>query len=188
MDVAFKVVDGDEGDVLREGQGLGVGDADEQSTGEARAGGNGDGVEIGEGDVGLGESGADDGDDGAEVLAAGEFGNDSAVASVGGDLGGDGRGEGAGAALYDGGGGLVAGGFDGEDKTDAHLISLSGGALSGVSPPRRVSRATRVFAELVRERGAIGNELAVRIGIGFAFGLDECQVLKTRLVAFGQKA
>ncbi len=182
MDVAFKVVDGDEGDVLRVGQGLGVGDADEEGSGEAGAGGDGDGVEVGEGDVGLGEGGADYGDDGAEMFAAGELGDDSAVAGVGGDLGGDGRGEGAGAALDDGGGGLVAGGFDCQDEAVAHLISLSGGVPSGVSG---VSRATRVIAELARERGAIGNELAVVIGIGFAFGLDECQVLKTQTWGYG---
>ena len=116
MDVAFEVVDGDEGDVLRVGQGLGVGDADEQRSGEAGAGGDGDGVEIGEGDAGLGQGGADDGNDGAEMLAAGQLGDDAAVAGMGGDLRGDDRGKRAGAALDDGGGGLVAGGFDGEDE------------------------------------------------------------------------
>ena len=126
--MAFKVVDGDEGDVLREGQGLGVGDADQQRSGEAGAGGDGDGVEVVEGDVGLGEGGADDGDDGAEMLAAGQLGNDAAIAGVGGDLRGDDRGKCAGAALDDGGSGLVAGGFDGEDEAAGwHLSSLTGG-------------------------------------------------------------
>ena len=90
MDVAFEVVDGDEGKAGGEGKGLGVGDSDEQGSGEARAGGDGDGVEVGESDFGLGEGGADDGDNGAQMLAAGQLGDDSAIAGVGGDLRGDG--------------------------------------------------------------------------------------------------
>ena len=39
------------GRLLREGQSLGVGDADQQRSGEAGTGGDGDGVEIGEGDA-----------------------------------------------------------------------------------------------------------------------------------------
>jgi len=69
VDVAFQVVDGDEREVLGEGQGFGIGDADEECSGETWAAGDGYGVEVGEGDIGLGESGADDGDDGAEMLA-----------------------------------------------------------------------------------------------------------------------
>ena len=90
--MAFKMVDGDEGDFLRKGKGLGVGDSDEEGSRESWTGGYGDGVEVGKSDVGLREGGADDGDDGAEMFATGEFGDDSAVAGVGGDLGGDGRG------------------------------------------------------------------------------------------------
>ena len=127
MDVAFEVVDGDEGKIVGEGEGLGVGDADEQRPGEAGTGGDGDGVEIGEGDAGLGQRGADDGNDGAEMLAAGQLGNDAAVAGVGGDLRGDGGGKRARAALDDGRGGLVAGGFDAEDEAAGHTSSLVGG-------------------------------------------------------------
>jgi hypothetical protein len=54
VDVAFEVVDGDEGQAGGEGEGFGVGDTDEECSSEAGAGGDGDGVEIGEGDVGLG--------------------------------------------------------------------------------------------------------------------------------------
>ena len=115
VDVAFEVVDGDEWQSLGEGEGFGVGDANEERSGEAGTAGDGDGVEVGEGDVGLGQGGAHDGDDGAEMLAAGQLGDDSAIAGVGGDLGGDDRGEDASAALDDGSGGLVAGGFDAED-------------------------------------------------------------------------
>ena len=126
MDVAFKVVDGDEGQALGKGEGFGVGDANEERSGEAGTAGDGDGVEVGEGDVGLGQGGAHDGDDGAEMLAAGQLGDDSAIAGVGGDLGGDDRGEDASAALDHGRGGLVAGGFDTEDEAGAgHVFSLA---------------------------------------------------------------
>ena len=48
----------------------------------------------------------------------GEFGDDAAVVGVDGDLRGDDVGERRRAALDDGGGGLVAGGFDAEDQAD----------------------------------------------------------------------
>ena len=37
VDVAFKMIDGDKGEVLGVGQSFGVGNADEQCSGEARA-------------------------------------------------------------------------------------------------------------------------------------------------------
>ena len=116
VDVAFEMIDGDEWEVVGEGESLGVGDADEKRSGEAGAGGDGDGVEIGEREAGFGERGADDGNNGAKMLAAGELGNDAAVAGVGGDLRGDDGGERARSALDDGRGGFVAGGFDAEDE------------------------------------------------------------------------
>ena len=48
VDVAFEVVDGDERLVEAVGEGLCVGDADEERAGEAWAFGDGYGVEIGE--------------------------------------------------------------------------------------------------------------------------------------------
>ena len=113
MDVAFQMVDGDERQAVGEGQSLGVGDAHQKRSGETGAAGDGDGVEIGEGDVGLGECGADHGNNGAEMLAASQLGNDASIAGVGGDLRGNDGAERARAALDHGGGGLVAGGFDG---------------------------------------------------------------------------
>ena len=133
MDVAFEMVDSDEGKVVGEGEGLGVGDADQKGSGEAWAAGDGDGVKMGEGDVGLGKGRAHDRDDGAEMLAGGEFRDDAAVTGVGGDLGGDYGAEGVGATFDDSGCGLVAGGFDGENETGVgHVFSLAtcGGADS----------------------------------------------------------
>src|SRR5450631_1731818 len=109
MDVSFKMVHGDKGDVLRVGEGLGVGNADQKRTCESGAGSDGDRVQIGKGDVGLNEGGAHYGDDSAEMFAAGQLGDNSAIAGVGGDLGSDGRGESAGTALDHRGGGFVAG-------------------------------------------------------------------------------
>lgn len=86
MNVAFKVVDGDERKILRVGQRFGIGDADEQRSGKARAGGDGDGVEVVEGDLRLFDRRAHDRDDGAEMFAAGKFRDHPAVSRVSGDL------------------------------------------------------------------------------------------------------
>ncbi len=114
--MAFEVVDADEGFVEAVGEGFGVGDAYEEGSGEAGAFGYGYGVEVGEGDVCFGDGCADYGDDVAEVLAGGEFGDYSAVVGVEVHLGGDDVGEGFGAGADYGGGGLVAGGFYAEDE------------------------------------------------------------------------
>lgn len=120
--MAFEVVDSDEGLIEAVGEGFGVGDADEERSCEAGTFGDGDGVEVGECDwmsgcgAGAGEGFADDEDDIAEVLAGGEFGDYSAVVGVEGHLGGDDVGERVAAGADDGGGGLVAGGFDAEDE------------------------------------------------------------------------
>ena len=86
MDVAFEVIDGDEGKFLSEGEGFGVGDTDEECARETGTAGDGDGVEVIKGDVGLGQGGANNGNDGAEMLAGGQLGDDAAVTGVGGDL------------------------------------------------------------------------------------------------------
>ncbi len=109
MDVAFEVVDGDEGFVEAEGEGLGVGDAYEEGSGEAGAGGYSYGVEVGHLYVGPGEGFADHYDDVAEVFAGGELRDYSAVVGVKGHLGGYDVGEGFAAVADDGCGGLVAG-------------------------------------------------------------------------------
>jgi hypothetical protein len=116
VDVALEMVDGDEGKLLREGKRFSVGNAHKESSGEARPIGDSDRVKIAEGDIRLGECGADNRDDGAEMLAGGQLGNHPAVACVSGNLGGDDGTEGAGAALDYRCGGLVTRGFDGEDE------------------------------------------------------------------------
>ena len=46
VDVAFEMVDGDQGFAERKGEGLGIADADEQRARQAGAVGNGNGVEV----------------------------------------------------------------------------------------------------------------------------------------------
>ena len=62
---------------------------------------------------------ADDGNNGAEVFAGGQLGDDAAVVGVD-ELRGDDIGEDFGAVAYDRSGGLVAGAFDAEDEAGGH--------------------------------------------------------------------
>ncbi len=126
VNVAFKMVDGDERKILREGQRLGIGDADEQRAGETWAGGDSDGVKVAEADLRLLNRCTHDRNDGAEMLATGEFRDDSAVARVSGDLRCDDGRKRAGTALDDSSSGLVAGRLDGEDEAvTGHVYSLA---------------------------------------------------------------
>jgi len=115
LNVAFDVVDGDEGDVGGEGDGFGVGEADEESARESGARCGGDGAEIGPGSAGTFEGFADHRDDCAEMFAGGEFGDDAAVSGVEFELAGDDVREDARTVFEDGGGGFVAGAFDCEE-------------------------------------------------------------------------
>ena len=127
MDVAFEVVDGDEGFREAEGEGLGVGDADEQGSGEAGPEEYGDvASRSAKVRVGAGKGFADDGDDVARRCSRGRRVRGRLLRSWrGGPVwGGDDVGEcfRAGAA-DDGGGGLVAGGFNAEDQAGFfHLV------------------------------------------------------------------
>ena len=72
------------------------------------------------------ECGSDYRNDGAEMLAAGQFGDDTAITRVGGDLRRDDGRKRAGTTLDDGGCGLVARGLDGEDEAvTGHVFSLA---------------------------------------------------------------
>ena len=115
MDVALEVVDGDEGLIEAEGEGLCVGNADQESAGEAWAFRDGYGVEVCESYVSAGHCLADDGDYVAKVFAGGEFGDDAAVVGVERHLRSDNVGESFASCTDDGGCGLVTGAFDSED-------------------------------------------------------------------------
>ena len=116
LDVAFEVVDGDERETGAEGQGFGEADADEERASQAGAFRNGYGGEVAVArDAGCGHRLPDDRDDVAEVFAAGEFGDDAAVAGVD-QLGGNDVGEDFAALRDDGRGGLVTGAFDSKNE------------------------------------------------------------------------
>ena len=119
------MVDGNEGDAGAEGEGLGEGDADEERSGEAGAFGDGDGFEIAVLDACPVHGFADDGEDGAEMLAGGQFGDDAAVVGMD-ELRGDDVGECVAAAADDGCRGFVAGAFDAENEAGGHYRECRG--------------------------------------------------------------
>src|SRR6202140_4396830 len=71
MNMPFKMVDGNERKAARKRERLGVSDADQQRACQARTRSDGDGVQFGESDVGLSQSGANRGNNRAQVFAAG---------------------------------------------------------------------------------------------------------------------
>ena len=87
VDVAFQMVDRDQGFAEAERKGFGIGDAHQQGSGEPGTAGDGDGVDAPERDAGLLLGGLSNGCthhgyDVAEVLAAGELGDDAAIVGV----------------------------------------------------------------------------------------------------------
>ena len=92
--------------------------------------------------------GADDGNDGAKMLAAGELGHDAAVAGVGGDLRGDDGRKRARSALDNCRGRFVAGGFDAEDEAGAgHESSLVVLRSQGAARRARIDGTTMAGSE-----------------------------------------
>ncbi len=114
--MGLDMIDTDEG--LAEGpcEGLGRGDADEEGADEAGAVADCDGVDHAKAEPGLRERLADHGDDGFDVGAACDLGDDAGVLLVQRVLAGDDAGADTHARLHDGGGGLIAGRFDAEDE------------------------------------------------------------------------
>ena len=82
VDVAFQMIDGDQRKIGAEGEGLGEADADQKCASEAWAFGDGNGGEIRILNACTLHGFADDGNDGAEVLARGKFGDDATIAAV----------------------------------------------------------------------------------------------------------
>jgi len=115
VDMACEMIDGDERLVECKGQSLGITDANQECAGESGTLGDGNGINGLVGLVGLNQRLADDGYDGAQVLARSEFRNNSAIGLVGGDLREDDVGDDLFARTHHRGGGLVAGALDAED-------------------------------------------------------------------------
>lgn len=102
------MIDGDERLAEGEGECLGAGEPDEERADEPRAVANGDGVELVEGDSGVGESAADGREEALGVGAGGDFGDDAVILRVQVVLAGNDRGEHAAGADDHRRGGLVA--------------------------------------------------------------------------------
>jgi hypothetical protein len=127
-------------------QRLGGVEADEQWR-RGRAGGDGDGVEVGRAALRLGEGGLDDGQHGLDVVARGDLRHDAAVAGVDGGLRGDNVGQQAAAVGDDADGGLIAGGLDAEGEHGGIVAALAdlptrrnGGQITGGPAERAIGR------------------------------------------------
>ena len=119
------MIHGDQRKLIRKGERLGVSDAHQKRPSKARAGGDSDGIEIGERDVSLGQRGANHGNNGAEMLAAGQLRNHAAIARVRRDLRSDHGRNGARAPLHNRRGSFVAGAFNAENQAGAgHILSV----------------------------------------------------------------
>ena len=108
--MAFQVVDADQGDSLGQGNAFGRIDPDQEAPGQARPVSDGDGVYFIPANPGGNQSILDNGPNGQDVLAGGDFGKNPAITPVNIDLGGDDIGADVEAVLDHGGGIHLAGG------------------------------------------------------------------------------
>ncbi len=124
----LQVVHAHQRQACTEGDALGGVQPDHQRPGQAGAARGGDGVDIFQGQMGFGKGFFDDRQDGQDMLAAGHFRVNAAVAGVDVHLRGDGRSQQDAPVFEHGRGRLIAGGFDGEDagrRKGSHLWSVT---------------------------------------------------------------
>ncbi len=125
VNVPFKMIDGDQRQSIGKSQSLGISNANQQRPGQPGTVGNGDSIQIGQRDSGLGQRGPHHRNDSAKMLAAGQLRHHPAVTSVRGNLRRNHRAERARPPLDDRSRSLVAGGFNAEDQAaGTHLFSL----------------------------------------------------------------
>ena len=129
------VIDGDEGLIQGEGQALGRGNAGQQRPHQTGAIGYGDGVHRPEGQARPVQGFADEGGDGFHMAAGGHLGHDATVFLVQRDLGGGSLAEKLPTVPHDGDGGIVAGGFQGQDHRMAGLRQGPGPQPHALSVP-----------------------------------------------------
>lgn len=122
--MCFVMVDAVERPAEREGGGLGGLETGHERGGQAGALGGGEDIDLRNGDAGTGERGADHREEILEMLAGGEFGNDSTILGVESRLRGDDIGQDF-AIANDGGAGFVAGSFDPENDHWAGALARS---------------------------------------------------------------
>src|SRR5277367_384536 len=134
--MAFEMVDGDERLREPEAERLGIGDADQQSSGEPWTLRDRDGIEVFETDVGAAHGLAYDGNDVAQVLAGGKLGHHTAVVCVQRHLRGDDVRERSAACADYGRSSFVAGAFDAENQAGfaafAHLSIIGAGIMNRI--------------------------------------------------------
>ncbi len=117
--VGFEMIDGDEGLAAGQRQRLRHGEPDDDAADEAGTGGGGDAVEVGEPDAGVLQRAHDQPVEHLDMRARGDLRHDAAEGGVLGDLAHhlvrEDLAAAAGGKPHDGGGGLVAGGFNAEN-------------------------------------------------------------------------
>lgn len=132
VDVGFDMMNGIEGFLMCEGECAGGESADKKRAIEAGSVGDGDGVNLIYGESGIFEGLVDDGVDGLDVGAGGEFRDDAAVfAHQIGGRGNDVAFDGA-AICYDGSASVVAGGFDTENIHECIVTVLTFGVKCAI--------------------------------------------------------
>ena len=136
-DVSPDVVHRDQRHAPGIGQGLGEAQAHQHGPDEARGIGDGDGVDVVLGAVGLRQGPLRQGRDDLHMLAGGDLRHHAAVEGVHLRLRGDGVGQDLPSVLHHGGGGLVAGGFKGQNL-HSYLSSSSFQFSLGGTPSARV--------------------------------------------------
>ena len=113
--MAFEMVDGDEGLLLDKCEGFGRGVPDQKGAGEAGPGGGGEEIDLFECDVRLSQCLGEDRPHLEEMVAGGDFGDDTSVGAMEIDLSRDLAGKDLAVLVQDGHGGLVAARLDGEN-------------------------------------------------------------------------
>ncbi len=109
MNVSFDVIDGDERDLPREAERFGICDADKQRTDQVPGPAvTAIAAEVPERNARLFEGLPHHRDDGAQMFARGEFGNNTAIFCVGVELRGDDARANTAPIFNDGGGGFIA--------------------------------------------------------------------------------
>jgi len=125
------VIHGNQRQVLREGQRLGVCDSNQQRSRQTRPGRDGNRIEIGERYACLGQRCSNHRNDGPQMFAAGQLRHHSPVAKVSRNLGGHDRRKRSRSALDDRRSSLVARGFNTENEAARHTSSLT---VSNLAP------------------------------------------------------
>ena len=128
VEVGLEMVDGHEGHVPHEREGLGRAHADEERTDETGTDGGGHGVDMVVGDARLDECSGDDGSEQFDVRPAGDLGHHATEAGMEFNLARHHRGEHLMAVHDDGGRGLVTAGLDSEDSGAVHQFGPSVGS------------------------------------------------------------